>query len=121
MPSFLSACDVGLSFILSSFSKAGSSPTKVAEYLACGIPVVLNGDIGDQADLAADRDAAVVIESFAEAHLVAAADRALALAGRPLGERIAAGRAAARERFDLETVGVARYERLYRALGVRSR
>ena len=121
MPSFLSACDVGMSFIVSTFSKTGSSPTKVAEYLACGVSVVLNGDIGDQADLAAEGDAAVVVGSFSDEDLVAAADQALALASRSIGERVAAGRAVAKSRFDLETVGVARYERLFRALGVRPR
>src|SRR5687768_7432269 len=36
-PSYLSAADAGLSFIKSCFSKIASSPTKNAEYLACGL------------------------------------------------------------------------------------
>jgi glycosyltransferase involved in cell wall biosynthesis len=116
MPAWLSAADAGLSFIKSCFSKKGSSPTKVAEYLACGLPVVLNGDIGDQADLAADRDACVVVDGFDDPALEAAAERFLALAGRPIAERLAACRAVAKARFDLETIGVARYEGLYREM-----
>lgn len=119
MSGYLSAGDVGLSFIMSCFSKKGSSPTKVAEYLACGLTVVLNGDIGDQAELAADKDACVVLDGFSEAELEGAADRALALAERPLAERVAASRRVAEDRFGLEKVGVARYEELYRALGAR--
>ncbi len=117
MRDYLSAADIGLSFIMSCFSKKGSSPTKVAEYLACGLPVVLNGDIGDQADLAAETDACCVLDSFDDDALGAAAERVIPLANRPLAERIATGRRVAQERFGLETVGVARYERLYRELG----
>jgi glycosyltransferase involved in cell wall biosynthesis len=116
MPAHLAAGDVGLSFITSCFSKKGSSPTKVAEYLACGLPVVLNGDIGDQSDLAAERETCVVLDAFGDEELVAAADRALALAALPAAERARRGRLVADERFGLERVGVARYERLYRAI-----
>lgn len=116
MPAFLSAGDAGISFIKSCFSKKGSSPTKVAEYLACGLPVVLNGDIGDQADLAEEREACVVVGAFERGELDRAAERVLALAGRPVAERVSAGRAVADARFGLERVGVARYERLYRAM-----
>ncbi len=116
MPRYLSAGDVGLSFIKSCFSKKGSSPTKVAEYLACGMPVVLNGDIGDQGDLASERDACVVVDSYADDELARAADRALALASAPLAERVARCRRTAEEHFGLERVGVARYQRLYRTI-----
>lgn len=116
MPSYLSLGDIGLSFIKSCFSKKGSSPTKVAEYLACGLPVVLNGDIGDQSDLAEERDACVVVETFSDDELTNAADAALALAVRPLEERVRVGRRVADLRFGLERVGVARYERMYRTI-----
>lgn len=113
MSEYLSAGDVGLSFIISSFSKMASSPTKVAEYLACGLPVVLNGDIGDQRALAEHDDACIVIESFDDSALEAAADRANALASCTLAGRVAACRAVAGARFDVESIGVARYEHLY--------
>jgi glycosyltransferase involved in cell wall biosynthesis len=116
MPSWLSTADAGLSFIKSCFSKKGSSPTKVAEYLACGLPVVLNGDIGDQADLASERDACVVLGSYAEDELTRAADRIAALAAAPIDERVRRSRRVAAEHFGLERVGVARYERLYRSI-----
>jgi glycosyltransferase involved in cell wall biosynthesis len=113
---YLSAGDLGISFITSTFSKKGSSPTKVAEYLACGLPVVLNGDIGDQAELAAEREACAVFEDFSDQALEAVAGRAVALATRQLEDRVTASRRVAEARFDVERVGVARYERLYRAL-----
>ena len=116
MPAHLSAADIGVSFIKSCFSKKASSPTKVAEYLACGLPVVLNGDIGDQAELAVETESCVVLDDLGETALDGAATRAIALAERPLAERVERCRRTARARFDLEGVGVARYERLYRAL-----
>src|ERR1044072_7374635 len=47
IPSYLAAGDVGISFIKRCFSKLASSPTKNAEYLACGLPIVINAGIGD--------------------------------------------------------------------------
>jgi glycosyltransferase involved in cell wall biosynthesis len=116
MYAYLSAGDLGISFITSTFSKKGSSPTKVAEYLACGLPVVLNGDIGDQADLAAESDACAVFGDFSDEALQAVVERSIALATQNLEQRVSATRRVAETRFDVERVGVARYERLYRAL-----
>jgi glycosyltransferase involved in cell wall biosynthesis len=116
MARYLSAGDLAISFIKSCFSKLGSSPTKVAEYLACGLPVVLNGDIGDQVDLAAEEKACVVLPSLAQEHLEAAVPHALLNSSRSIEERAAIGQEIARRRFDLEGVGVARYEQLYRRM-----
>ena len=116
MPAHLSVGDVALSFITSCFSKKGSSPTKVAEYLACGLPVVLNGDIGDQGDLAPETDACVVLSSFDEGELTRAAALALRLGSRSMEARVRCGRQVADTHFGVERIGVARYERLYRAM-----
>lgn len=116
MRAYLSAGDLAVSFIKSCFSKLGSSPTKVAEYLACGLPVVLNGDIGDQQELAAERDACVVLPALDAAALQDAVEPALALASLPLEARVANASRVARDRFDMEEVGVSRYEALYRSM-----
>ena len=116
MPDHLSAGDVGLSFIQSCFSKKGSSPTKVAEYLACGNVAVVNGDIGDQADLAAENEACVVLDGYDAASLDRAAERVVGLVGRPRGETLKHTVDVARRHFGLEEVGVARYAKLYERL-----
>jgi glycosyltransferase involved in cell wall biosynthesis len=47
IPKIIGISDVTLCFINKSFSKKFSSPTKVAESLACGVPVIYNEGIGD--------------------------------------------------------------------------
>lgn len=112
----LPAADLGLSFILPCFSKMGSSPTKVAEYLASGVPVVLNANIGDQAELASDPDACVVLSSFEDAEIARAAREALAIAARPYEVRAQATRRVTDARFSLAKLGVPRYADLYEGL-----
>ena len=63
MPQKISTMDVGLSFITPDHSKDASAPTKIAEYLACGVYVVSNRDIGDVDELLGQGDVGVSVES----------------------------------------------------------
>lgn len=47
LPILLSVSDIAISFILPSFSKAASSPTKLGELFSMGIPVICNRGVGD--------------------------------------------------------------------------
>lgn len=47
MPGLIQRMSIGLSFITPHPSKAASCPTKLGEYLACGVPVICNRGIGD--------------------------------------------------------------------------
>lgn len=47
VPELLSLADTGLFFIRPTFSKTASSPTKQAEFMAMGIPVICNSGVGD--------------------------------------------------------------------------
>ncbi len=47
MPSHLALMDVAIFFIKPKYSKIASSPTKFAEFMSMGIPVVCNDGIGD--------------------------------------------------------------------------
>lgn len=60
MPDYLSAADVALCLIRPTPSKRASSPTKVAEALACGLPVLCYPGIGDL-DFHASHCPAIVI------------------------------------------------------------
>lgn len=112
----LCAGDVGLSLIEPCFSKKGSSPTKVAEYLAAGLTTVVNRGVGDQDELADEPDGCVVLPSFDEPSLAAGARRVAEILARPAAERAEAARRVADARFSLATLGVPRYLSLYRAM-----
>ena len=114
IPSYLAAGDVGISFIKRCLSKLASSPTKNGEYLACGLPIVINSGIGDSDKLANDSSAAVLIHDFSEREF----DRAWNQIKNVAAQRDirANARAIAEEIFDLKTVGAPRYARLYENL-----
>jgi glycosyltransferase involved in cell wall biosynthesis len=112
VPSYLSAADAGLSFIKSCFSKIASSPTKNAEYLACGLPLIINAGIGDSDALIDDWNAGALLEDLTEVEYAEAGTFIEAMAAKP-GTRKAA-RAIAERLFDLQTVGVERYAALYK-------
>ena len=114
VPSYLAAGDVGISFIKRCFSKLASSPTKNGEYLACGLPIVINAGIGDSDRLARQSDAAVLVENVSEEGF----ERAWSAIEQLLcDEQLKAkARQLAEKEFDLVSVGGDRYARLYEAL-----
>ncbi len=66
MPKFISASDTGIFFITPVFSKKASSPTKFAEYMSCGLPVITNSGIGDLDELISDYRVGTVVNAFSE-------------------------------------------------------
>jgi|UPI0005A91328 glycosyltransferase involved in cell wall biosynthesis len=114
IPTFLSIADVALSFIKPCYSKLSSSPTKIAEYLASGVPVVTNSGIGDIAELITEDEVGVVIESFDSSSYKKALERLEEL--RKKGDLSANCRKSAKLRFDLINVGGERYRALYKRL-----
>jgi glycosyltransferase involved in cell wall biosynthesis len=110
VPRFLAAADAGICFLGNHPSKIASSPTKYAEYLAAGLPVITNGWIGDAARLAVEAPWILVGEFSPTAYRQAAA-RLAALLSKPIETREASRGLAARE-FGLETA-IDRYESLY--------
>jgi glycosyltransferase involved in cell wall biosynthesis len=116
MAAMLTAGDIALSLIQPCFSKMGSSPTKVAEYLASGIPTIVNAGVGDQALLASESRACVVLRSLDDAELERGAREAIAIASLPYPERAREAFRVANARFSTAECGVPRYARLYDAL-----
>lgn len=111
VPSYLSAADAGLSFIKRCVSKLASSPTKNAEYLACGLPLIINAGIGDSDALIHDWKAGALLEEFNDDEYARIGTLIETMAAQP-GARESA-RAVAERVFDLQTVGVERYAALY--------
>jgi glycosyltransferase involved in cell wall biosynthesis len=107
-------CDAGLAFIKPSLSKCASSPTKVAEYLAAGLPVVANAGVGDFEDVICAEGVGVVVREFSDnAYREAAIQLAALLADKTIHTRCVA---AARRYFDLERIGWPRYRAVYKQL-----
>lgn len=50
VPELLHSLDVLISFISSTYARQASSPTKIAESFACGIPIISNQGVGDVED-----------------------------------------------------------------------
>lgn len=111
VPSYLSAADAGIAFIKPCFSKLASSPTKNGEYLACGLPLILNAGIGDSDALINDWGVGTLVKEMVEEQYVDSIDRIGMIANDP-GVKTKT-RAVARELFDLQTVGGERYAALY--------
>ncbi len=51
IPAYLSASDVGLSFVKATYATQSRSPTKIPEYLAAGLPIIANSGVGDVDEL----------------------------------------------------------------------
>ena len=111
VPSYLAAADVGLAFIKRCVSKIASSPTKNGEYLACGLPLVINAGVGDSDLLINEWKAGVLIDDFSEEDYLKAGQAIESMVREP-GVRESA-RSVAEQVFDLETVAAERYASLY--------
>jgi glycosyltransferase involved in cell wall biosynthesis len=114
VPRYLRAADVALSFIKPCYSKQASSPTKVAEYLAAGLPVVSNAGIGDLDELIGGERIGVILRDFTPQAYEKALDEREAL-GHETAVR-ARCQTVAHDQFDLRRVGGHRYRRLYERL-----
>lgn len=62
----ISIFDLSVFFILPSYSKKASSPTKQGELMAMGIPIVCNSGVGDTAGIIQKYHAGSVIDTFNE-------------------------------------------------------
>ena len=62
VPAYIGCSDLMLSFIKPAYSKMASSPTKIAEALAVGVPVVSNAGIGDIDEMTTRLQAGAVID-----------------------------------------------------------
>ena len=66
VPYYLSLSNYALFFIKPTYSKKSSSPTKLAEIIAMGVPVVCNAQVGDVEEQVKQSKAGIVLHSFNE-------------------------------------------------------
>jgi glycosyltransferase involved in cell wall biosynthesis len=110
--SYLSASDVGIAFIKPCFSKFASSPTKNAEYLACGLPLIINAGIGDSDSLIRSEGVGALVNDFTQVAHGAARTTILGMLEDPDQVRLRS-REVAERLFDVSRIGLDRYASLY--------
>lgn len=111
VPSYIGCSDLMLSFIKPAYSKIASSPTKIAEALAVGVPVVSNAGIGDIDDMTARLKAGAVInldKPDSLSHIVSSLDSLKKMGGLNL-------RARAKPELDLHVAELS-YKKIYEQL-----
>jgi glycosyltransferase involved in cell wall biosynthesis len=114
MPAHVRLIDVGVFFIKPSFSKRASAATKLGEFLATGVPVVVNDGVGDSGRMVRDAGAGIVLDRLDDEAMRASSGDVRRFLETP--DTRARCRAAAVKWFDVEA-GTARYGNLYAALG----
>lgn len=108
VPALIAMSKLSVFFILPSYSKKASSPTKLAELMAMGVPVLCNAGVGDVADIVKRSEAGWVMSDFDDASMKAMAHK-IAVASPADREKL---RLAANEYGSLE-IGAARYAGVY--------
>lgn len=116
IPAYLSASDVGLSFVKASFATHSRSPTKIPEYLACGVPIIANRGVGDVDSLIRENGIGALVEDLSDAGYLEVLGSI-----EELDDVSDQCRSVAREEFSLDAVAGERYRRLYQAILNQSR
>ncbi len=113
IPSYLNASDAGV-FFINSYNKLGSSPIKLGEFLACGVPVVINPGVGDSDEIVEKNRVGVVVKDFSGALYADAVRELLGL--KKEGEALRARCRKTAGRYLSLQNGVEKYYRIYEAL-----
>ena len=113
VPDEMAHMDVGMFFIMPVFSKRASAPTKLGEFLGCGVPCLANDGIGDMTQILESENVGVVIRDFDDESREEALKALLLLGSDPSVRQRCVG--AAGKHFSLDE-GVAAYDRIYKEL-----
>lgn len=111
LPNLLSICTASIFFIKPLYSKKASSPTKMAELLGMGIPLICNTNVGDTDEIVLKEGVGMVLKDFTESDYEDAVNQFENLKLVPR-ERL---RSVAKRYFSLEE-GVMRYQQIYKSL-----
>lgn len=112
VPKLIAQSEVAIFFIKPLYSKKASSATKMGEILAMGVPIITNAGVGDHSYLFEKYNLGLLLPDFEEATFektLASFDKL-----RQIDPQIL--RQAAEAYFSLEE-GVARYAKVYQAIG----
>jgi glycosyltransferase involved in cell wall biosynthesis len=111
VPYLIALSKFSIFFIKPSYSKKASSPTKLAEILGMGVPVICNGNVGDVAQIVNDGKVGFVLEDFKKSDYEDVIDKMLAFLPAD-NKRIAAYA----NKYASLNDGVARYHEVYKRI-----
>ena len=113
VPKLMARMSAGIFFYQASYSRIACAPTKLAEFLGCGIPCLSNVGVGDMADLLETEQVGVAIKSFDDESKMQAIKQLIKLVNEPkISTRCVA---AAQRHFSLDE-GVRLYDEIYKSL-----
>ncbi len=113
MPRYMRLADAGL-FFIKSYNKLGSSPIKMGEFLASGVPVIINPGVGDTEEMVRENRVGVVVQNFTENDYLNGIEELCKL--KEDGEKLKARcRQTAKDHLSRED-GVKKYTRIYNIL-----
>ncbi len=110
-PELLAAADISIFFIKPVYSKKASSPTKQAEIMSIGQPIICNSGIGDTDAIIENYGCGIVIKEFSEAEF----DKAISNINKLKSISPNKIRQVAIEIFDLQK-GINKYDNIYKLL-----
>ena len=111
VPLQMARMDAAIFFIKPVFSKQASAPTKLAEFLGCGIPCLSNVGVGDMTEVLEGEKVGVALKAFDTASMKAALQQLIILVSDPQTSKRCI--AAAQRHFSLED-GIAKYHCIYK-------
>ncbi|MAY83393.1 MAG: hypothetical protein CMP59_04595 [Flavobacteriales bacterium] len=111
VPRYMSLMDIALYFIKSGNSGVAVSPTKQAEFLSMGIPIITNSGIGDSKEIIEGNKVGMVIDEFSDSAYANIASNIERLRSIPSEEIVKI----ARNKLSLKS-GVKSYRSLYQSL-----
>jgi glycosyltransferase involved in cell wall biosynthesis len=115
MPGLVRRMSAAVMMARPAYSHLARAPTKLAEFLGCGVPCLSNSGIGDVTDILEGQQVGIVLKELDDAHRIEAMRSLVRLSREPaVVERCVA---TARSNFSLES-GVAAYRGLYARLSV---
>lgn len=107
----MASMSAGVFFYQPSYSELARSPTKMGEFLSCGVPCVTNRGVGDSERVLVENEVGVVIDGFSDSELDRAATEILSLVQR---KSIQVDCVKTAETHFSLTLGTAAYDALYK-------
>lgn len=108
MPELINTSNLSIFFVKPTYAKKASSPTKMGEILACGVPIICNTNIGDVSEIVSSSQCGICIEDFSlKSYQLITENIPQLLSKNPTSLRYTA-----QEHFPLEK-GISRYHEAY--------